>query len=219
MAVMYEFKQARETMKNSTFKEKLAYFWCYYKWYVIVPVVAAVFLTNSIYTMITGADTILRGILLNTDAGSVEDAAGNLADDFLKVKNIDNSKYDISLNTSLSYAAGEETIDTNYQVEQVIMTQSAASMLDFMVGDGDSMTEIAGTDLFVDLSELFNAEQFALYEPYILYINQVPVFIDMSQNKHFMEIYSNTTDTLVLGVTTSIENIDMTVDFIEYLME
>ena len=33
MAVMDEFKEEREALKNGTPKQKLAYFWYYYKWH------------------------------------------------------------------------------------------------------------------------------------------------------------------------------------------
>ena len=35
MAVMDEFKEEREALKRGTPKQKLAYFWYYYKWHVI----------------------------------------------------------------------------------------------------------------------------------------------------------------------------------------
>ena len=34
MAVMDEFKEEREALKRGTPKQKLAYFWYYYKWHV-----------------------------------------------------------------------------------------------------------------------------------------------------------------------------------------
>jgi len=38
MAVMDEFKEEREALKRGTPKQKLAYFWYYYKWHVIISV-------------------------------------------------------------------------------------------------------------------------------------------------------------------------------------
>ena len=39
MAVMDEFKEEREALKRGTPKQKLAYFWYYYKWHVIISVI------------------------------------------------------------------------------------------------------------------------------------------------------------------------------------
>ena len=37
MAAMDEFRAEREAVKNGSFKEKLSYFWTYYKCYHSVP--------------------------------------------------------------------------------------------------------------------------------------------------------------------------------------
>ena len=36
MAVMDEFKEEREALRNGTPKEKLSYFWYYYKWHTLI---------------------------------------------------------------------------------------------------------------------------------------------------------------------------------------
>lgn len=47
----------------------------------------------------------------------------------------------------------------------------------------------------------------------------IPVMIDMSQSKKMTEIYGETFDVLALGITIKETNKDMTLKFLEYLME
>ena len=49
MAVMDEFKEEREALKRGTPKQKLAYFWYYYKWHVIISVIIIGMLVSFIY--------------------------------------------------------------------------------------------------------------------------------------------------------------------------
>jgi hypothetical protein len=49
--------------------------------------------------------------------------------------------------------------------------------------------------------------------------NPIPVMIDMSQSKKLTEVYGETFDVLALGITVKETNKDMTLKFLEYLME
>lgn len=48
MAVMDEFKEEREALKNGTPKQKLAYFWYYYKWHVIIALVVIIMIVSFV---------------------------------------------------------------------------------------------------------------------------------------------------------------------------
>ena len=48
MAVMDEFKEEREALKNGTPKQKLAYFWYYYKWHVIISLVVIILIVSFV---------------------------------------------------------------------------------------------------------------------------------------------------------------------------
>lgn len=52
MAVMDEFKEEREALKRGTPKQKLAYFWYYYKWHVIISVIIIGMLVSFIYQFV-----------------------------------------------------------------------------------------------------------------------------------------------------------------------
>ena len=70
MPVMDEFKKEREAMKNGTPKQKLAYFWDYYKWHVIISVIVLVTAVSFIYQAVTRKSVALYALLLNANTTS-----------------------------------------------------------------------------------------------------------------------------------------------------
>lgn len=66
MALMSEFKEERDAvLKHGTPKEKIAYIWEYYKWHIIIPIVAIILAVTFIVDIVTAPDVLLNGVLLN----------------------------------------------------------------------------------------------------------------------------------------------------------
>lgn len=172
MAVMDEFKKEREGLKNGTLKQKLSYFWDYYKWYVIIPAIIIAFVGYHIYTVITTPDTILNGIVLNTYNVEEQEESLELLDGFYEAYEVDTEEYKADLNLSLNYIANDESGTANYESMQVLMTWTAAGTIDFICADKTALTELSYKDYFVDLREVLTEEQIAKYEPYFLYMDK-----------------------------------------------
>lgn len=170
MAVMDEFKSERESVKNGPFKKKVAYFWTYYKWFVIIPLIIIIGIASYIYNIVTATDTVLNGILLNTN--SLESDLSDLINGFYEEQQIDQELYDISLNTSLSYYPDSQNASSNYTTLQALMAWSSVGTIDFISGDMSTMKDLAYKGYFVDLTTVLSAEQLTAYEPYFLYIDQ-----------------------------------------------
>lgn len=173
MALMDEFKQERESVKHKTLRQKSAYFWDYYKWHVLVLLIIITFISSSIYRSLTTPDMTLNGILLNTFSDGTEDSAATLVEDFMKTQNLDTSKCEITLDTSLFYTTSTETdiVMSNYEAIQVILAQSSTGELDFIAGDENAMIDLAYKEYLADLTDILTSEQLALYEPYLLYVD------------------------------------------------
>lgn len=220
MAVMDEFKEERESVKNGGFKAKVRYFWTYYKWHAIIPLAVIIFLVNFIYHKATDPETILEGIFLNVSNSNEEYTLSDFATDFIKEQKLDSSKYNVSFNTSLSYvseaklAEQAETTDDNSMNElaafqandstnQVLMTQSGTGSLNFVAGPQDCMQELSYSERFADLSTVLTEELYALYEPYFLYL-------DVTVLEERQEAYDNVEDTssIPLPDMTAPENMD-----------
>lgn len=173
MAAMDEFKTERELVKNAPFKKKLEYFWEYYKWQTMIGILVVLFICGYIHTIVTDTENVLMGIMINTY--STEDGVtDSLKEGYYEKYDIDSSKYDVVFDNTRTYSvSGKAGVSTsNDEARSIILSKTGSGQLDFMTGDLESMTDLAYSDLFVDLREILTEEQLKEYEPYLLYIDK-----------------------------------------------
>ena len=171
MALMDEFKEEREAIKNGPFKVRMAYFWDYYKWYVIGGACLVVFLVYTIFQIATKKDIALNGIMLNIssmEASALMKEQGKL---FADENEINLDKYALSFNTSMQYDEKNINAMGNMETLQAIMTWGAAGGIDFMAGDVDALIDLAYKGYIEDFREVWPKEQLAPFEGKILYID------------------------------------------------
>lgn len=245
MAQMDEFRKEREAIKSAPLKKKLSYFWDYYKWHTLFTIAAVAILSGYIYHVATAKSSVLNGVLLNSFTEN--DVVTSMVDDFAKSQNIDLSKYDIVLNTSLSYGSSFTSIESR----QVIIAQTSAGMIDFFTGDLSSMQDLAYAFSLTDLREILTEDQLKTYEPYFLYIDQsvldaieaasdnpeepvdisypdchdpqsmedpIPILIDMNKCEPLNDAYKDLSYELAFGISASVTNVEETLAFLDYLM-
>ena len=170
MALMDEFKKERETvLKNGTFKQKAIYIWEYYKWHIIVPILAIIAITSYIVNLVTAPDIIMNGVMLNIHNIESAHPSETLLTDFYKEQKVDTKKEEITLNTNLHYATDDAT--SNYESAQILVAWLAAGQLDFITGDVSALTDLAYKEYFTDLRDYLSDEQLEKYEPYFLYMD------------------------------------------------
>lgn len=175
MALMDEFKEERQAVLHGPLRKKLSYLWHYYKWPVIIIIMIVTFTTNYIYTLVTRPEPLLHGIVLNTNNDDAYTDGEKLISDFAQKYAINTSDYSLVLETNLYYQTTEVSAAaaSNYEAMQVMLTRSSTGELDFITGDLDSLVALGYNEFFSDLSEILSPEQYALYEPYMFYIDKV----------------------------------------------
>lgn len=167
MPVMDEFKEERAAMKNGTPKQKLAYFFDYYKWYVVAGIVAVIFAGTLIHQIATRKDTAFYAMLINAAAYSYPEEAEN-TNAFAAYTGTDTKKFDIIYDTSVQIGTDAET---NYYAAQQIMVHIAAAELDVMVADIDPLLQYAYIGDFYDLRDFLTGEQLEKYKDSFYYID------------------------------------------------
>lgn len=168
MPVMDEFKEEREAMKHGTPKQKLAYFWDYYKWPVIIGIIVAAGLISMIYQMATRKETAFYALMLNaTEFNYLEDSSGNTTA-FAEYAEIDEDKYQILYDTSIQI--GTESGD-DYDSSQKLLVYIAAAELDVMVSDVDSLKKYAYQGQLYDLRDFLTEEQLEKYADSFYYVD------------------------------------------------
>ena len=169
MPVMDEFKEERQALKNGTLKQKLAYFWDYYKLHLIIVIIVVASAVSIVHQAVTKRDTALYALFLN---GSTNDF---LADEslntaaFAEYAGIDEEEYQILYDTSVHIGDGAAD---EYTSVQKLMVYIASEELDVIVSDPDSMQLYAYQGDFQDLREFLSPEQLNRYADSFYYMDQ-----------------------------------------------
>ena len=166
MAVMDEFKEEREALKNGTPKQKLAYFWYYYKWHVIIAVVVIAMAGSFIYQLMNRKDPAFYTVLLNASLlDQMSSEQPEFITDFAEKEGIDLNTSDITFDTSIRIV--EDSMDeTSVTSSQKLMVYVAANELDSMITDFSSFQKYANSSTFHDLRDILTDEQIQALEPY-----------------------------------------------------
>lgn len=168
MAVMDEFKDERDEMKNAPLRKRLSYFWYYHKWYVIGGFVAFIIIAAFIHDLVTQKDIVMEAALLNTSVHLEDTEEYN--DKLLTDIGIDKDKYALSMDTSLKISFGvmdEIAISSSEKLSAYV----ASSMLDTIISGDNVFSGYANAGIFSDLRNVLNDEEIKKYAPYFYYVD------------------------------------------------
>ena len=190
MAVMDEFKEERQALKEGTPKQKLAYFWYYYKWHVIIALVVIAMVISFIEQLADRKEPAFYTVLLNAsllDQTTSEQPA--FITDFAEKEGIDLNTSDITFDTSIRIV--EDSMDeTSITSSQKLMVYVAANELDSMITDYDSFQKYANSSMFYDLRDILTEEQVQALEPYFYYVDRKVVLAIEAANDDMNSDYT-----------------------------
>lgn len=172
MAVMDEFKEEREALKNGTPKEKLAYFWYYYKWHVIIGIVVIAMVISFIHQFTTRKEDAFTAVMLNVSALDQTVELPEFASDFAQKEGIDLNTESMTFDTSIRIVDDGSMDEVSVTSNQKLMVYMAANELDTMITDQDSFQKYANSSVFYDLRELLTDEQVTALKPYFYYVDR-----------------------------------------------
>lgn len=177
MIISPKAKTKWETFKKMNPQQRWQYFCDYYLVATIICIVTVSIFVSIFFTAASKKETILCGVLLNSDSTlQRNDSFGLVNDEFLNLKNRDPHEHGIEIITNLRYTPGSGYSGSdNYYSLQAISALISTNDLDFMIGSTDSMLSLAYADFFDDLSLLLSSERFEIYKPYFLYIDMAVV--------------------------------------------
>ena len=172
MALKDEIRKERQSVKQGTWEKKLQYFKDYYMGRTVIAVIVAVLVVYAIVSVILGKKIVLSGVMLNSPMTASEEAFTELTGDFINDQRLESDKVEFELIRNLSYTVGDSTKkQENYATIQVLSAKISGGLLDFVIGDLDSVSMFAYSECFTDLRKVLSEEQIAMYEPFFLYID------------------------------------------------
>ncbi len=162
MAVMDEFKEQRDLIKNGSFKQKLAYFWDYYKWHTIGAIAAILCIVSLVFNMINRKDDAFYAVVLNSAAYPDADS---YTTQFMEYAGIDPNKEKVIFDTSMKISFTDFDDYTIGSMEK-LMAYLAAAQLDVIIAGDELFEHYAYDESFLDLRNVLTPEQIAVFEPY-----------------------------------------------------
>lgn len=243
MKISEYINSEKEKMKDKSFKERLAYFWDYYKWYVLIGVVALFLVGQTVSSALNQKDIALSGILID-GIPPAEDIG--IIQSFYDANGIDAEKEEILLSTGISLDSSlPDVVTTSYQM---IHARIGAGDTDFLMGYEYAITQCAydTSHMFADLRDVFPAETLSQWEAYIYYVDgsvweqiknspkeniplpdphkpeemadPIPVAIDVSGCIEFTSLYYAPDRAVYIAVVTNSPRKELTARFIEHLL-
>ena len=169
-----------------SFKEKLAYFWDYYKIHTLVTVVVLTLAATFIYQYVTNKDYGFYAALVNASLNlSNSELAAAWAEEFQEYAPIDPDEYLVDIDTSITLSEG---FDPQYALtnEEKMLVMMQTGTVSSIVADTETFEKYARNEYFYDLKTLLSAEELEKYTPY-LYYTDAASFVDASDDTFYTE--------------------------------
>lgn len=168
MALIDEVKAERAKLKGKTPKEKLHYFWYYYKFHTIITLICVSTLAVFIYEMATKKESQFNAAFVN--AASVAEA-GEFNRAITNALNIDTDKYEVRIDDTTFIDEINQGNENNYYAIQKLSVLMLTSDLDVTIMNTSLIRSYAYMLAYEDLRDVLSEEQFKKYEPYFYYID------------------------------------------------
>lgn len=247
MPLMDEFREERQAIRQKSLKEKLSYFFDYYKWHTVAVITLVAVVISLTVHLINRKDCALYVGLLNT---AELEQTETYRQQFEEYAGIDSSEYEAIFDTSMLIQPGgrDQMSAVSYQK---LTAFTAAGDLDVLICSPDITEFYVGRGIFCDLRDILSPEQTALYESRFFYVDQtvldaiqeaskkgedyepvfsdpgnpeamenpVPVGICLDDCQRLKESIHFTDDTQVLSVISNSSKIDTALKFIDYVLQ
>lgn len=168
MPVMDEFREERQALKNKSLKDKLSYFFDYYKWHTLAVIALVAAAISLVTTFLNHKDWGFYVCLLNTSAFPGEEA---YIQSFAEYAGIDTDKYDVVFDTDMFINADMTGRDTAATLQK-LTSYTIAGDIDVMIAGSEFIDRYANGQNFHDLRDILTPGQIALCEPYFYYVDQ-----------------------------------------------
>lgn len=169
-SVMEEIREVqKKAFATMSFKEKLAYFWDYYKIHTIVAIVVIVFVICFINSYRSNKPFAFYAVLLNAAATEENrDTSVIWADEFQSYAGIDPEAYQVYFDTTITLTDGGGS-----QYEMANRQKMAAMMqigdIHAIVADTETFESYASLENFYVLTDIFSEEELAPYADLLYY--------------------------------------------------
>lgn len=167
MPVMDEFREERDAIKQKSLKERLQYFFDYYKWHTVAVVVLVAAAVSLIHSMATRKEWAFYGAFVNAYQTPQYD---EFREDFAERADIDLEKYEVLFDTDM-FITGNAFDQGSVDATERLTVYIAAGDVDVMASGPQVADRYAYNGMFRDLRQVLPQELQTQLEPYYYYMD------------------------------------------------
>lgn len=145
-------------------RDAAGYIWDYYRIPIIAAIAGVLFVIYIIHSRLTAKTEILNVVAANCYSLELSESEPLFAE-FMEQRGIDSDKYEVSLNTSITYSPGTGNI---YSF-QALITLINAGRIDVAFWDDDLFNEMVEYGVFMPVSDYLSEDEIAALGNRIVY--------------------------------------------------
>lgn len=158
-------------MKEKPLREKLGYFFYYYKWHLIVTIAVIIGLASLIKAFTSHKDYAFYSMMVNS--GYVNSTA--LSEAFAIYADIDLSSYDCYVDTSSTLSVNSVLGDSDISTSTKLAANIQAGTLDSLIMDTDNFEVYGLNGVFADLRDILTEDELLTYSDNIYYMDKAEI--------------------------------------------
>lgn len=213
------FQEEKKKFRTLDFKGKMQYIWDYYKLPIIVIILAAIFITSIVQTMIKNSvEVVLNGYFINSYFS--EEDTEQLAADFAAYAGINLNDVNINMDANISYNP-EATDQMTYAALTKITAMIQLQEIDFIICDRKTFEYFSSMEAFTDLPSIL---------PEVLYKTSEQDFIEATDSdtgniqKVGLPVESTVlanayTEPVYFGILKNGSHTETSIRFLEYMLQ
>lgn len=162
-------EQQKKAFATMSLKEKLSYFWDYYKIHTLVIICAVIFVFSFVRQMQENKPYAFYAVLINALNGlDSNDTNVIWENEFLEYAGIDSETYRVCFDTSITQSS---TGGSQYEManRQKMAAMMHAGDIHVIIADTETFEDYAHVETFYDLTQIFTEEELAPYADLFYY--------------------------------------------------
>lgn len=168
LGIIHTFKQLKADLSSMSHQERREHIWYHFKWHIVAALVGVIALTSLFLSILSGSkQDILGGGFINVTVS--ETGLEYLTSEYLQLNDCKESKYEVFIYDSGLVGLTAEELQQNANFTISFITLIGAQELDFLIMDQTSMDYYIQQDLYLDLQNVFSAEDLQQLSPYLVY--------------------------------------------------
>ena len=172
-----ETKTQGAKMKGRPFKEKLEYFWEYYKIHTLVIATVLILAISLIRARVNARDYALSVVMVNSIAAQLDDIDMDWKADLSERIEYDPKKYEIFIDTGMILGQDTESANQEYANLQKLAAMISAQTIDIFIADTEIYERYAQNGYMYDLRDIYSAEELEKLSD-IIYYTDAATFSD-----------------------------------------